>query len=76
MQWLIIHSSDDELVDVTQSETMFRHLRQLYDAVPRADELIYNVVGSYGQHNETLESDDFIEEVAAFIRDGIRSVTM
>ncbi len=76
IRWLIAHSTDDELVDLPQSETMFRHLHQLHAAIPQVDTLVTKVVGSYGQHNEMLEAEDYIDVVANFVKGGGRSSTM
>ncbi|KAF9053569.1 alpha/beta-hydrolase [Hymenopellis radicata] len=76
IRWLIAHSTDDELVDLPQSETMFRHLRQLYANIPHVDTLVTKTVGSYGQHNEMLEAEDYIDVVANFVKGGGRSSTM
>ena len=76
VRWLIAHSTGDELVDLGQSERMYHHLRHLYASVPQLDSFVTNNVGSYGQHGDMLETDEYLNLVATFVRGGARSSTM
>ncbi|EPQ58201.1 alpha/beta-hydrolase [Gloeophyllum trabeum ATCC 11539] len=70
IEWLVIHSKGDTLVDEVQSRLMYTHLRSLYR---RRDRLADNYIKmSFDdldeEHNDLLRGDKFVQIVTDFIR--------
>ena len=62
--WLLIHSSGDTLVDLTQSEQMLRHLRT---KGPPDGQIILDTSFTQG-HDDILSSENFVDAVMKFIQ--------
>ena len=63
LRWLIIHSTEDTLVDKIQSEGIFNNLRKSGETE--------NVEGSWsltGDHNQILVEEGYPEIVSRFVR--------
>jgi acetyl esterase/lipase len=67
IKWLVIHSKGDTLVDMAQSETVYRHLCQLHSAVSTDSLVARNVDELEEGHNEILSSDRFVRIVGDFL---------
>lgn len=65
IRWLVIHSKGDTLVDMAQSEAMYKHLRQLTATSDIRVEKNMDTLD--GDHNDILTGDDFIHLVSEFI---------
>ncbi|RDB21271.1 putative isoprenylcysteine alpha-carbonyl methylesterase ICMEL2 [Hypsizygus marmoreus] len=66
IRWLIIHSKGDTLVDLPQSEAMYKHLCNLYgdDAAARVR---FNANQLDGEHNAIVRSDAYVAIVKDFV---------
>jgi hypothetical protein len=65
-RWLILHSTGDTLVDVLQSNTMYKHLVQLH--TNNCTQRVYwNTSELDGEHNEILRGEHYIRIVGNFI---------
>ncbi|KAG5727651.1 putative kynurenine formamidase [Termitomyces sp. T112] len=66
IQWLIIHSKGDTLVDVLQSEAMYQHLCSLYGD-HAATQVHRNTDHLDGEHNDILQGLDYVDIIKDFI---------
>ncbi|KAJ7470671.1 Alpha/Beta hydrolase protein [Mycena latifolia] len=65
LSWLVIHSKGDTLVDMSQSDAMYAHLRALYG--PAADTHVARNVDQIDvDHDDVLFSPLFIDMIHAF----------
>lgn len=69
LQWLIVHSKGDTLVDEAQSEAMYQHL--LHNAV----HVTRNFEELMEEHNAILAGGEFVKIVGQYILDKIPSST-
>jgi len=68
VQWLIIHSPGDTLVDLPQADAMFHHLRSQYSIVGSDPSKIEkDFVTLTGDHDEVLTSPEFVRLVKGMI---------
>jgi hypothetical protein len=69
IRWLIVHSKGDTLVDMAQSEGIYRHLCQLHEAVGvRTDVTVArDIDGLEDEHNVILSGERFVQVVGKFI---------
>jgi len=61
IQWLIIHSTGDELVDLPQSKRIYEHLLNLGATVAN------NWTSLHGKHDEILSTDSYANIIAQHI---------
>jgi hypothetical protein len=69
INWLIVHSKADSLVDVTQSMAINDHLRSLYDAagVSSDTRVICNLDELEEEHNAMLRRDHYVRIIGEYI---------
>lgn len=65
INWLLIHSQGDTLVDVPQSEKMLAHLKSEYG--PSANGHIFYDTSLTQGHNDILVTDEFVQIVGQFV---------
>lgn len=71
IRWLVIHSTGDSLVDLPQSEGIYKHLAGLEEGPPPRVSHSFDVLD--GGHNEILQGEPFVKIVGDFILGDIRS---
>jgi acetyl esterase/lipase len=70
IQWLIIHSTGDHLIDFLQSEVIFNHLSLSYGSL--ADRFVFkNFDKLTGGHDDILTKDKDVETYTQIVRDFI-----
>jgi hypothetical protein len=75
IRWLVVHSKGDTLVNLPQSEIMYKHLYNLHDSnrmsgcarVSKNEELDEG-------HNEILRGDEYVRIVSTFVM-GLSTIT-
>ncbi|CDO72846.1 hypothetical protein BN946_scf185002.g31 [Trametes cinnabarina] len=76
IRWLIIHSSNDTLVDQLQSETMYAHLNALKAGAPSAS--LPGVQKNFDElteeHNDLLHGTVYPRIIADFVKQDLASV--
>jgi len=65
IRWLVIHSKGDTLVDLTQSDEMYKHLLRLYTG--RAQPVVSKVDDLVEEHDDVLRSETYLKIVSEFI---------
>jgi acetyl esterase/lipase len=75
-RWLVVHSKGDTLVDITQSNNIYNHLRQLHIAVGASTDIF--VTRSMDEleegHNGILSGERFVQIVGNFLLDGYNNM--
>ncbi|KAJ6630696.1 Alpha/Beta hydrolase protein [Mycena sp. CBHHK59/15] len=66
LRWMVIHSTGDTLVDVPQSDAMYRHLRILYGAAAD-DHVAHSFDKLHVEHNDVLLAPEFVSIVRSFV---------
>ncbi|KAJ7067826.1 Alpha/Beta hydrolase protein [Mycena amicta] len=64
LQWLIVHSTGDTLVDMPQSETMAKHLQSLYGQ----SKVQFIIEGLTVEHDDVVLSSVFTDLVCKFVK--------
>ncbi|KDQ60733.1 hypothetical protein JAAARDRAFT_151389 [Jaapia argillacea MUCL 33604] len=69
IQWLVVHSKGDSLVDIAQSETIYQHLCRIYEeAVVSGDcSVTRNWDELDEEHNVLLRGDRYVQIIANFV---------
>ncbi|KAF8654143.1 hypothetical protein AX16_003673 [Volvariella volvacea WC 439] len=67
IRWFVIHSQGDTLVDLAQSEAMFKYLCSLHESIQGS--VTANMTELKEEHNDILKSDAYTRIVTDFVLD-------
>jgi len=72
INWLIVNSPGDELIDVAQADSMWDALSNMYTHIGKPENVEKDCITVTKGHFELLDSDEFINLVVDFVRRVLR----